>query len=47
MDFWVFIFLFIDFLLQKKIGYKYFFVFADFTFMIIGGMAFILHYIQI
>ena len=46
---WIFGFLYFFLLtfFYKKIGYKYFFVFADFTFMIIGGMAFILHYIQI
>ena len=46
---WIFGFLYFFLLtfFYKKIGYKYFFVFADFTFMIIGGIAFILHYIQI
>lgn len=42
---WIFGFLYFFLLtfLYKKIGYKYFFVFADFTFMIIGALAFILH----
>ena len=46
---WIFgfVYFFLLTFFYKKIGYKYFFVFADFTFMIIGGIAFILHYIQI
>ena len=46
---WIFGFLYFFLLtfFYKKIGYKYFFVFADFTFMIIGAIAFILHYMQI
>lgn len=45
---WIFGFLyfFLLTLLYKKIGYKYFFVFADFTFMLIGATAFILHYMK-
>lgn len=43
---WIFGFLyfFLLTLFYKKIGYKYFFVFADFTFLLIGGVGFILFY---